>query len=243
MVTAAGAQDTRATIVEVAARMLQEEGPSAVTTRAVAARAGVQAPAIYRLFGDKDGLLEAVAEHAMATFVTVKAATVQAATTAEVDPLEDLRAGWTTQIDFGVANPALFALLSNPGRAQRSPAADAGQRILAARVHRVATTGRLRVSERRAVDLIAAAGIGTVLRILTTPTDERDPELAPAVYDNVLQAILNDAVAPAPANSQQVVAAITLRASLDSLDMLSTAEQQLLGEWLDRTINALQDDS
>jgi len=243
MVTAAGAQDTRATIVEVAARMLQEEGPLAVTTRAVAARAGVQAPAIYRLFGDKDGLLEAVAEHAMATFVTVKAATVQAAATAEVDPLEDLRAGWTTQIDFGVANPALFALLSNPGRAQRSPAADAGQRILAARVHRVATTGRLRVSERRAVDLIAAAGIGTVLKILTTPTDERDPELAPAVYDNVLQAILNDAVAPAPANSQQVVAAITLRASLDSLDMLSTAEQQLLGEWLDRTINALQDDS
>ncbi|WP_338419811.1 TetR family transcriptional regulator [Streptomyces klenkii] len=33
-----------------------------MTTRAVAAAAGVQAPAIYRLFGDKDGLLEAVAE-------------------------------------------------------------------------------------------------------------------------------------------------------------------------------------
>jgi len=144
--------------------MLQEQGPSGLTTRAVAARAGVQAPAIYRLFGDKDGLLEAVAEHVMATFVAV-----QAATTGDVDPLDDLRAGWTTQIDFGVANPALFALLSDPSRALHSPAADAGQHILEARVHRVAATGRLRVSERRAVDIIAVAGIGAVLRILSTP--------------------------------------------------------------------------
>jgi AcrR family transcriptional regulator len=36
-------------------------GRRAVTTRAVAAGAGVQAPTIYRLFGDKDGLLDALA--------------------------------------------------------------------------------------------------------------------------------------------------------------------------------------
>jgi len=233
----AGHQDTRAKIVEVAARMLQEQGPSGLTTRAVAARAGVQAPAIYRLFGDKDGLLEAVAEHVMATFVAV-----QAATTGDVDPLDDLRAGWTTQIDFGVANPALFALLSDPSRALHSPAADAGQRILEARVHRVAATGRLRVSERRAVDIIAVAGIGAVLRILSTPPDQRDPELATTVYENVLRAILTDASPPAPANSGQLATAVALRANVGRLDMLSAAEQQLLGEWLDRTIDTLQDD-
>ncbi|MDQ2795770.1 MAG: TetR/AcrR family transcriptional regulator, partial [Actinomycetota bacterium] len=47
-------------MIDVAARLLQEEGPAAVTTRGVALAAGVQAPAVYRLFGDKDGLLEAV---------------------------------------------------------------------------------------------------------------------------------------------------------------------------------------
>src|ERR1700677_3669653 len=51
---------TRENLVEVAARLLREQGAAAVTTRAVALAAGVQAPAIYRLFGDKDGLLDAV---------------------------------------------------------------------------------------------------------------------------------------------------------------------------------------
>ena len=46
---------------------------AAVTTRAVADAAGVQAPTLYRLFGDKDGLMEAVAEHVMAAFVHAKA--------------------------------------------------------------------------------------------------------------------------------------------------------------------------
>ena len=64
---------TRSIIIDVAAQLLQEHGPLAVTTRGVADRAGVQAPTIYRLFGDKDGLLDAVAEHVMATFVSAKA--------------------------------------------------------------------------------------------------------------------------------------------------------------------------
>ena len=59
-------------------RLLRDEGPGAVTTRGVAQAAGVQAPAIYRLFGDKDGLLEAVAESVMSSFVAAKASVVEA---------------------------------------------------------------------------------------------------------------------------------------------------------------------
>src|SRR6201996_8167250 len=138
---------TRSTIIDAAARLLSEDGPAAVTTRAVAERAGVQPPAIYRLFGDKDGLLEAVAEHVMTGFASAKAAIVEAATAENVNPLEDLRAGWHAQIEFGVANPALFRLLSDPARVARSPAAKSGKRVLEARVHRVAAAGRLRVTE------------------------------------------------------------------------------------------------
>lgn len=47
-------------IVQAAADLLEREGLEALSTRAVAARADVPPPTIFRLFGDKDGLLEAV---------------------------------------------------------------------------------------------------------------------------------------------------------------------------------------
>ena len=53
-------------MVRAAADLLQSGGIDAVSTRAVAAAAGVQPPAIYRQFGDKDGLLDAVARFVIA---------------------------------------------------------------------------------------------------------------------------------------------------------------------------------
>ncbi len=125
--TAAAARraDVRSRIVDVAAQLLRDEGPAAVTTRGVAEQAGVQAPMIYRLFGDKEGLLEAVAEHVMAGYVAVKAEIAEAASAAGVDPLTDLRAAWQTQIDFGVAWPRAcatpFSGRSSPARRHPRP--------------------------------------------------------------------------------------------------------------------------
>jgi AcrR family transcriptional regulator len=224
--------DTRARIVDVAAQLLRDQGPAAVTTRGVAEAAGVQAPAIYRLFGDKDGLLEAVAEHVMATHVTAKAAVVAAASAAEVDPLEDLRAGWDSQIEFGVSNPTLFRLLSDPDRVVRSPAAESGRRVLEARVHRLAAAGRLRVAEPRAVDLFQAAGVGTITTLLAAPPDRRDPGLADAMFEAVLGQILTDAADPVDDASL----AVALRAAAPGLQSLTDGERRLLTEWLDRVI-------
>jgi AcrR family transcriptional regulator len=227
--------DTRSRIVDVAARLLREDGPAAVTTRGVAEGAGVQAPVIYRLFGDKDGLLEAVAEYVMAAYVSAKAEDVEAASAADVDPLDDLRAGWATQIDFGVANPALFRLLSDPDRALRSPAAQSGRRVLESRVHRVAVTGRLRVSERRAVGLIQAAGIGVIQTLLSTPPGQRDPGLAESMFQAVLGQILTGE--PGRSEGGPIATAVAFRAIAPQLDMLSEAERRLLAEWLDRALN------
>lgn len=229
--------DARSKIVDVAAQLLREHGPAGVTTRGVAEAAGVQPPTIYRLFGDKDGLLEAVAEHVMDTYVSAKAETVKAASAANVDPLDELLAGWQLQIDFGLTNPALVRLLGDPSRALRSLAAQSGKRVLQTRVHRVALTGRLRVSEQRAVDLILAAGTGTIHTLLSSPPDQRDPGLAQAMFDAVLAQILTDAPAHAP--DEQVAMAVGLRAVAAELDMLSQKERQLLAEWLDRVIDAL----
>lgn len=227
---------TRARIVEVAAGLLTDSGPAAVTTRAVAEQAGVQAPTIYRLFGDKDGLLEAVAEHVMATHVAAKAAHQQAVTAAGADPLDDLRTSWTTQIDFGLANPAVFRMLSEPNRLAQSPTYRSGLQVLEGKLHRVAATGRLRVSERRAAALVQAAGVGTIQLLLSTPPEQRDPGLAESMYEAVLAQILTDA--PTRADDGSTATVVALRALAPGLEALTPAERQLLGEWLDRVIHA-----
>jgi AcrR family transcriptional regulator len=231
----AGREAVRTRIVEVAARLLQDEGPAAVTTRAVATAAGVQAPTIYRHFGDKDGLLEAVAEHVMAAHVSAKAEAERAATAAGSDPLEDLRASWFAQVDFGLANPALFRLLGDPDRVVRSPAAQAGLRVLEGRVHRLAAAGRLRVPEPQAVAMVQAAGQGTIQVLLATPPEQRDHALPGQMLDAVLARLLTVPGEPAGDEAHAAVGpAIALRALAPDLDVLSEGERTLLAEWLDR---------
>ena len=222
---------SRAELIDVAARLLASGGPDALTTRAVAAAAGVQAPAIYRLFGDKDGLLDAVAEHVFTSYVATKAAQAAGSTG---DPLAELRAGWDTHIGFGLANPALMSLLSEPGRGHRSPAVLQGIEVLRSRVHRVAVAGRLRVSEQRAVDLVHSIGTGVLLTLLAQPADRRDHGLADAGWEAVVAAIVTDP--PAAPQAGPAAPAIALRAAVGELTALTPAERTLLAEWLDRVI-------
>jgi AcrR family transcriptional regulator len=228
--------DVRGTIIEAAARLLREQGSRAVTTRAVAQEAGVQAPALYRLFGDKDGLLDAVAEHVMATYVATKHAA--AVNEGLGDPLADLRAGWQLHVDFGLANPDLYLLLNTAVREQRSAATVAGIEVLRMRVHRLATSGLLRVDERRAVEMIHAAGTGAVLAMLALPADIRDLGMADAMFDAVAAAILSDT--PVATNSDTVTVAVACASVVDKLPTLSSAEHALMAEWLGRAITSLQ---
>jgi AcrR family transcriptional regulator len=227
--------DMRSRIVEAAAQLLAEHGARAVTTRAVARAAGVQAPTIYRLFGDKDGLIDAVAEHVMATYVATKSV---AAAAPDVDPVEELRSGWRAQVEFGLANPELYALLSTPGHNDGSPATAAGIEVLRARIRRLATAGLLRVDEYRALAMVHAAGTGTVLALLDTPTDERDAGLSDAVLDAVLAGILT--TVPAAPDTTVRTVAVTFASVLSDLPALTDAERALMAEWLTRSITRLQ---
>ena len=218
---------TRAQLVEVAAHLLATGGPDAVTTRSVALAAGVQAPTIYRLFGDKSGLLDAVVEHGFASYMARKHLD------ADSDPVESLRAGWELHVGFGLANPELFHLMHTALRTPQGRAAAAtGAGVLQARVHRVAEAGCLRVTERRAVDLIRAAGTGVVFTLIDQARDERDDTLADTAWESVCATILTDA--STVAITGPAAAAVTLRAALPDLTALTLAERGLLGDWLDR---------
>jgi AcrR family transcriptional regulator len=218
---------TRVRIVDAAAHLLAVGGREAVTTRAVAAAAGVQAPTIYRLFSDKDGLLDAVAEHGFRTYLDRKVIHTPG------DPVDDLRSGWDLHVDFGLANPALYALMygdPRPGRA--STAAVQAELMLRAHVRRVAEVGRLRVGEEQAVDLFHAAACGTVFTLLAAAGKERDPSLSSRARDATLAAITTDT--PAVETPGSVGAAVALRAALGDVTTLTAGEHALMQEWLDR---------
>jgi AcrR family transcriptional regulator len=199
-----------------------------VTTRSVALAAGVQAPAIYRLFGDKNGLLDAVVQHGFASYLARK----PPVDGADSDPVASLSAGWELHVGFGLANPELFRLMHTALRTPDGRAiAEVGTGVLRARVHRVAEAGRLRVTERRAVDLITSAGTGVVFTLIGQADDERDDGLADTAWESVCAAILTGATSTAQVPA---TAAVTLRAALPDLTVLSGAERALLADWLDR---------
>ncbi|GAA3112416.1 TetR family transcriptional regulator [Streptosporangium carneum] len=215
-------------MIEAAADLLSREGRDAVTTRAAAAAAGVQAPTIYRLFGDKDGLLEAVAEHGYAAFLAAKHTDRH-----PQDPVEDLRAGWDLAVEFGLANPALYTLMyGEPRRGTTSAAFRAGMEILLGRIRRLAAAGRLRVEEELAATLIHATARGAVLTWLSLPEQRRDPALLTAMRESMIAAVTTER--PAVTESGPAGAARALRATLPEQTTLTTAEQHLLTEWLDR---------
>lgn len=216
----------RERILEAARRLIASEGKEAATTRAVAAAASVQAPTIYRLFGDKVGLLDATAEYALAKYVAAKGAKPP-----HPDPIEDLRIGWDEHVTFGLSQPALFALMSGDHRSETSPAAKAGTEVLRRKVRRLAEKGLLRVSEERGVELMQAVAVGVIKRLLEQPEPGRDITLSEFARDVVVGALVGQKNRPLTGAAP---AAVALKANLGEVDALSNGERMLLNELLER---------
>ncbi|MFD0274195.1 TetR/AcrR family transcriptional regulator [Kitasatospora sp. NPDC127111] len=224
-----GREQTRQRVIEATIDLLTRGGREAVTTRAVAEAAGLQPPAIYRLFGDKDGLLDAVAEHGFAAFLVTKHVDPD-----PQDPVEDLRAGWDVAVEFGLANPALYTLMySEPTRAT-SAAFKAGIEILMGRIRRLAASGWLRVDEELAAQIIHATARGAVLTWLSLPEHLRTPALLTTLRESMVAAVTNQR--PSVQDAGPAGAARALRAALPEQTTLSSAEQHLLKEWLGRLV-------
>jgi AcrR family transcriptional regulator len=222
------AGDVRARILTVAGELIASGGRDAATTRAVAAGAGVQAPTIYRLFGDKRGLLDAVAEHGLMAYVAAKGMRAP-----HPDPVQDLRDGWDMHVAFGLAHPGLFAIISGDHQArQLSPAMAAGRNVLRRRIKNIALAGRLRVSEARALSIVQSVGTGVVLTLLGEPKAQRDPGLSDAARDMVIATITYEQITKTDPGHRGAAAA--LHAALDQTSVLSSGERQFLGELLDR---------
>ncbi|MEU1535691.1 TetR/AcrR family transcriptional regulator [Streptomyces fagopyri] len=222
-------------IVLAAADVLEKEGLDALSTRAVAARAGVFPPTIFRLFGDKEGLLEALGEHGFDIYLQAKSRLPRSD-----DPVADLRLAWDLHVEFGLTQPAYYVLVF--GRSCSGHLSRAGRKAVAelqGMITRVAAAGRLRMSVERATALMHAAGVGVVSTAINSPPESRDPETARVTREVVLDAMTappeTDPVSRAR-GAGPAGPAMALRAVLAAEEELplSPGEELLLVELLNR---------
>lgn len=226
-------KDTVRDRVVRAAVELLEADPDAFSTRSVSAAAGVQAPTLYRLFGDKEGLVQAAVSWAFEEYMARKRA--QALTD---DPVADLRAAWDVHVRFGLEHPVLYQLMFGDGGT--SPAARRGEEVLAGLLGRIATVGRLACSIPRAVALVHGTAMGMVLFTLARPEAERDLAALAAAGDHVIATVTTPNAPPVEDAAELGTGrrAAALRAALDAdpatAEAFTRAERALLTEWLDR---------
>ena len=122
--------NARTRILEAAAELLENSAEADFSTRAVCEAAGVAAPALYRQFGDKEGLLSAVVDFGFDKYLASKRAARPSA-----DPVADLRSGWDTHVAFALANRNVYRLMWSPVLATLPDSAAASSiRVLASTV-------------------------------------------------------------------------------------------------------------
>jgi AcrR family transcriptional regulator len=116
-------EELRRELVDAGGLLLAEQGPSALSTRRVAQRAGVSTTAVYNLFGDKAGL---VREMFLSGFERL--AEAFAAVPRTDDPVADLLALGHAYRATALANPHLYELMfGRPVPEFRPDAATAAQ--------------------------------------------------------------------------------------------------------------------
>ncbi|MGY3678172.1 TetR/AcrR family transcriptional regulator [Streptomyces sp. TE33382] len=237
---------TRTRILEVAADLVRESPDGDISTRAVCEAARVGAPALYRHFGDKEGLLSAVVDHGFDAYLAAKRERDDT-----TDPVEDLRDGWDGHVEFALRNPNLYRLMNSPAMRTPPEAAIESHRILTGDLERAAAAGRLRIAPALAAQMIMSANTGVALMLVARPAAFSDGTMSRRVRDAVHAAVLTPDTVPGepaasgePAEAGVPSTAVGLSALLrhSHESGLSTAEAALMTEWLDRVANSLPAD-
>jgi AcrR family transcriptional regulator len=188
---------------------------------------------LYQLFGDKDGLLAALAIHAFDLYLAEKNNLVRTD-----DPVDDMRRGWDTHVHFGLRHPAFYLLMygtDRPGR--RPPAADEARDLLLKFFDRAAAAaGRLRVPSALAARLCLAAVTAVTLSLIGVSAEDRDPEISTRMRDTLIDSLTTD---PPPARDPGLASrALALDAALTAADgatlPLRPTETALLRDWLNQ---------
>jgi AcrR family transcriptional regulator len=232
-------------ILEAAAELIADSPDAEISTRAVCEAAGVSAPSIYHYFGDKEGLLAAAVDFAMARFLDSKRV---AAAAVHDDVADDLRAGWDNHLQFARENPGMYRLLWSPAVSRESRAATEGHETLRMVLERGASRGQLRMSMETATRVVMAAVTGAALSTVSQPELFGDGAFAETLREAVIAAVVvSDPGTPASRrrkgadSSEPTIAstAATLQSKLGHQPTpLTEAERALMHQWLSTLADA-----
>lgn len=95
-------------ILEAAEQLVAEEGIDGVTTRAIAERAGVAVPSLYRFFADRDDVLDALVERMLVELEETSQVAEAAWVPGDIGDLLDLE--FALHVTYFTAHPSLTAL-------------------------------------------------------------------------------------------------------------------------------------
>jgi AcrR family transcriptional regulator len=203
-----------------------------ISTRAVCEAVGVGPPVLYRLFGDKHGLLAAVVNYRFHQYLAPKRGQASSE-----DPVEDLYVAWDSHVAFALDNPAIYRLVYAPWVAEVPAAAEEARLLLCERLERCAAIGKLNTTPEVAAQMFMAACSGVTLNRLTQADMYDDPNLSGRVRDALLRELIVDGK-PRPATVQPTdtlkAVALQMAALIRSTPTtLSDPEASLLLHWLD----------
>ena len=226
------AGETRDRLLVVAAELMHESGEPTVSTRAVCERAGVEAPTLYHHFGSKQGLIDAVIQHAFNQYVDPEPAHDRA-----LDPIDAIRRGWDRHVRFGLENPRFYALLyGNVERGRPCAITSPALARLTDLLTVAAKAGRLRVAPAEAAAQLLAANVGVTLSLIAQPEDATDLSLSDHVREAALAGVFaaSQVASGSAPDEVRASAALALTATLNDGDLLTAGERALLGELLHR---------
>jgi AcrR family transcriptional regulator len=222
--------DLRTRMLEAAEALLDASPDRDFATRAVVEAVGVGAPVLYRLFGDKNGLLSAVVDYGFDRYLSMKRAAEPSA-----DPVTDLHNGWDSHVAFALAHPAVYRLMFSPNLAEVPSAAGEAFGLLRETLERCAEAGLVTVAPDIAAQTIMSANVGVALSLVTQPETYRDPGMSRRVRDALFASLLVNA--PRSAEDASVAtSALQLSAKLRAAprSVLTSQELGLLHQWLGR---------
>ncbi|QLE73363.1 TetR/AcrR family transcriptional regulator [Streptomyces rectiverticillatus] len=177
----------RERILEATAELLTTRDALAISTRAICERAKVGMPEIYRQFGDKQGLLTAVAEVGFEHFLANKRRNPLTD-----DPVADLRTAWDSHVAFALGNPHLYRLMFTPTGDTRPRSIREVRALLLTALQRCRDVGRLRMTPERAADSILAANVGVCVMTLSFPELFGGADISHSVRDAVIDKVTGD---------------------------------------------------
>lgn len=178
--------DLAAALEQAALDLLAEQGTPGVSLRAVARRAGVSHNAPYHHFGDRQGLLKAVAARGLGDLLAAMVAARDGAVSSR-DRLLDVGVAY---VQFATARPALFEIIFDPEVCDPRDPNPITQPLVEANDEFLRDTVRQALPEDSAEDVVeasAAALWGTVhgLAVLAS-AGHLDPEVARPGLESLL---------------------------------------------------------